>query len=297
MKIIVCTTLREFRGNDNDEIQRKFLESLENQDYKNFDLIVTMFKEKNVESEVKKFNLNSVFFREEIGEKYRYSHTKVLLNGIKYALANFNEFIVLWTTSDVIYPKNFFSIILERYNKNLIGTSHPHIVYPSILDFLEGKRSKESLHEGFDLIYFDSIFLSNKLVLDSIENYTFYDWGLFEHFLIALNELNKTASMINLYYDVKVSKIENNRRLTRETKEFLENSWKNNFKILNNFLYKNNIKTNYFSLVYCHSRFKFKTNKIKFYHYIKFRKDFMKYCFKSCYRSVKKLSFLKFNKK
>jgi hypothetical protein len=46
LKIIVCTTFRDFTGSENDDIQRLFLSSLDFQSYKNFELVVTLFGEK-----------------------------------------------------------------------------------------------------------------------------------------------------------------------------------------------------------------------------------------------------------
>ena len=48
-KILVCVTFREFNGDENDRIQRLFLESIKEQTYKNYKIIATVYREKNVE--------------------------------------------------------------------------------------------------------------------------------------------------------------------------------------------------------------------------------------------------------
>ncbi len=45
-EILVCVTFREFDGGENDAIQRKTLESFRQQTYKNYCLIVTVYREK-----------------------------------------------------------------------------------------------------------------------------------------------------------------------------------------------------------------------------------------------------------
>jgi len=289
MNIIVCTTFRDFKGSENDEIQRMFLKSLENQTYKNFELVVTLFGEKNVQSEVKKFNFKSFFYNSDIENKYRYSLTKVILNAIKHSSSNKEEnFLILWTTCDVIYENNFFATIIKNYKNNVIGTIHPHITYSSILKFNEkNTNKKEQLFSGFDLIYFDKEFLSNHKIKYSFENYIFYDWGVFEHFLIALNELNKSSNMINIYKESKIYKIENDRELTNEPNQFLINSHRLNSITFNKFLDENKITKKYFDLTYCHIKFKLTVNKFK--HYYKFKQDIFEYIVRRIRKSVSKL--------
>ena len=76
-KILVCTTLRDFNGTENDKIQKFFLKSIEDQKYSNFKLVVTLFGEKNVEKELNKYRFESKFYTEK-AENYRYSLTLVV---------------------------------------------------------------------------------------------------------------------------------------------------------------------------------------------------------------------------
>ncbi len=53
-EIIICVTFREFDGSTNDLIQRRFLDSLSQQTYRNFRLVVTNFREKNVAGDLER---------------------------------------------------------------------------------------------------------------------------------------------------------------------------------------------------------------------------------------------------
>jgi len=285
IKIIICTTFRDFNGSENDEIQKAFLKSIENQTYQNFELVVTLFGEKNVQKEVEKFNFKSSFFNSSI-EGHRYSLTKVILNAIDQAEKENGLYLIFWTTCDIIYDDNFFEIVIKNYTNNIIGTSHPHITFSSLAKYNEKINNKEKLFSGFDLIYFDKFFLNHK-IKDAIKNYTFNDWGVFEHFLISLNELNKESNMINIYEESKVYKIENDRELTNELDQFLMNSHKLNSVVFNKFLDENNITSEYFDLAFCHFRFKITKNAIK--HYWSFRIDVIEYIKRKFRRNIAKL--------
>jgi hypothetical protein len=261
-KIIVCTTFRDFTGSENDTIQKMFLESIENQTYKNYELVVTLFGEKNVEKELEKYNFKSRFYNVTVDD-CRYSLTQVLLNSFQ---ENIDNSIILWITCDIILDNNFFEQIVSKTKSNSIGTSHPHLIYSSIKDFQKSNTSKrEKLFSGFDLIFFDNSILNEKVIRKVIENYVYKDWGIFEHFLISLNELVPQCSMINLYDISKISKIENDRQLVSEPNAFLTESHKKNSLVFNKFLNDFKISKSYFDLAYCHIRFKNVSNPIGHY--------------------------------
>lgn len=275
-KIIVCTTFRDFKGNKNDEIQRLFLKSLESQKYTNFELVVTLFGEKEVEKELKKYNFKSFVIGGD-SKNFRYSLTKVVVNAINYAEDNVGEnYIVLWTTCDVVFDKTFLNTIIQNYKKNCIGTSHPHMVCSSVNDFNIGRCYAGRLFDGFDLIYFDSEFLKNKKVCNALKEYVYNDWGVFEHFLISLAEFSHKVVMINLYEEAKINKIENDRQLTNEPSQFLVESHNRNSLTFLEFLSQNDLSKNYFDLTYCH--LKFRQVKNAFFHNLSFRNDIVS-CF------------------
>ena len=88
-KVVITSTFRSFEGNVNDKMQELFLRSLKKQTYQNFVLVVTIFRERNVEQSVKSIlGDKAVFVYSEIAEEYRYSLSKVVLNGIDYGTNN-----------------------------------------------------------------------------------------------------------------------------------------------------------------------------------------------------------------
>lgn len=46
VKIILCTTFRDFKGTENDEIQYRFLDGIRQQTYQNYQVVTTTFGEK-----------------------------------------------------------------------------------------------------------------------------------------------------------------------------------------------------------------------------------------------------------
>jgi hypothetical protein len=287
-KIIICTTFRDFKGTENDRIQRLFLRSLESQKYQNFEIVVTLFGEKEVKGELEKFNLKSFFYDGE-SDGFRYSLTQVVLNAIGHAEKNENEnYIVLWTTCDIVLDDNFLYRIIKNYKINSIGTSHPHTMYSSVDDY-ENNRSciKSGLFNGFDLIYFDKEFLQTEKVSKSLKKYVYNDWGIFEHFLVSLGAVGNNPDMINLYEDAKIYKIENERNLTNEPSQFLINSHMRNSLTFKNFIRDNSLSNNYFDLTYCH--FKFRQIKNSFAHYMNFKKDIIEFIFNQVKKIISKL--------
>jgi len=214
-EIFICTTFRDFNGTENDEIQKLFLESLKNQTYQKFELVVTIFKEKNVENKIKEFNLPVKFYYNS-PQDYKYSHTEVLLNCIKEADNIFSNTIIIWTTADVIFENNFFEIINDYLPRNGIAIVHPHYIYGNINDLVKNNNSILTLKSGMDIVIFDGSLFCNKNILEDIKKYKNLNWGLFEHFLCALGFLY-AKKRINLFYKTKVKKIINNLSILQET--------------------------------------------------------------------------------
>ncbi len=284
-KIIICTTFRDFKGTENDEIQRLFIKSLESQTYGNFELVVTLFGEKKVKDELKKYKLKKIFYLEKPKE-CRYSLSKVVLNAIEYSRKKcIGNYIILWTTCDVIYNATFLEAVIKKYRENMIGTSHPHIIYGSKEDYNEKVLYKKNhLSSGFDFIYFDRKFINSEKILKVLKKYIYKDWGIFEHFLISLAELKEKPYLLNLYEDIVICKIENNRNVTKEPNTFLLDSHKLNTKTFKKFLTKYHLSLAYLDLVYCH--FRFKLTKNSFNHYTSFILDILLFCFREFRRFI-----------
>ncbi|MDL1966958.1 MAG: hypothetical protein LWW97_00070 [Deltaproteobacteria bacterium] len=272
-KIVVCTTLRDFNGTKNDKIQKLFLKSIEDQKYKNFELVVTLFGEKNVEKEINKYSFVSKFYAKK-AENCRYSLTLVLLNAVN-ELKEDNG-IILWTTCDIVFQEDFFEKIVLHTLPNTIGTSHPHITYINNGHFERLKQyGRQRLYSGFDLVFFDGAIFKEKPILDILSKYVFKDWGVFEHFLIALNEVLNDVNLVNLYEISKIKKIENDRKITNESGRFFVESHAKNSAVFDEFLYDYSISNKYYDLAYCHFKFKIIGCAIK--HYLRFYMDIAGY--------------------
>jgi|GEM_PF-1678258 len=275
-KVIICTTLRDFTGSENDEIQIRFLESLLAQTYEDIEFIVTLFGEKNVETTVKKYIPNAFFYNGK-ADDFRYSLSEVLNNAIQYAKdKKYKKFSVLWTTCDVLYAPNFIEVCSAHSIKKRIITSHPHKVVSTNNFNIDILQDVSGLGSGFDMIYMTSDFLEQEDVQKALSKYIYTDWGIFEHFLIALSRLCKDVRLINVCEESQVKKIENDRQITNDSNSFLMGSHKKNSVVLSRFLTDFGLSTKFFNLIYCHLNFNLTKNKIL--HYMNFRADIYQYC-------------------
>lgn len=263
--IVIATTFREFNGSLNDEIQKQFLNSLANQSFSNFTLVVTVFREKNVNRVLRSMNINFKIIISSVPAEKKFSLSHVFLNGLNYALSK-NSAGLIWTTCDVVFQEKFLETVSKYLKNNVMITSHPHVV--------KNQNMYYSINSGFDIIGYGKDILRNPKIHEAIIRYKFYDWGIFEHFLIALGKCVKCHS-INLYLKSPVLKIENDREPGNETKNWLEQSWSFNKTTFDSFAKDNNISSLYLSLSYCHLKFKMLDYKIS--HLFYWRNDYLKY--------------------
>ena len=287
-KIILCTTFRDFTGSSNDDIQKKFLTSIEDQSYKDFEVVVTLFGEKNVRNELNKYSFMTSFYDGSTGD-YRYTLSDVINNAIDYAFEEYNDFILLWTTCDVIFEVDFFKNVVLAMEKSEVGTSHPHLSYSSIEDYsLTRNINFGELFSGFDLIFFSSRFIDLR-IRELLKDFKFYDWGVFEHFLISLAELKsrrgQKVKLINIFESSKIIKIENDRVLTNEPNSFLIKSHQRNSVTFTEYLRLNKLPLIYFDLVFCHLKFQIDKNSIK--HFFRYKRDLLNYLFRRLMRLVR----------
>lgn len=251
-KIIIATTFRDFIGDENDKIQRLFLESIKNQTYKNWELVVTVFNEKKVESVLQNSGLNVKIYNEKKGG-YKFSLTKVFLNGYM-EIKKYKNSILIWTTADVIFEKKFFNKI-RKYNSTKTSLiSHPNIQYLDVKDFLDNSGTQNTPNSGIDFVCFSSESLVDNFI-DDVKSYFFKNWGVFEHFLVALSDIYCDERR-NLWGKSNVSKISNDRNTHNETEDYFMVSSVNNGKVFNKFLNDKNLPNTYWKLDYCNSRFK-----------------------------------------
>lgn len=82
-EILVCLTFREFDGSINDQIQRKVLESIKAQTYKNYKLIVTNFKEKNTRNILDEYGFEYEFHKSDL-EGFHMSWSELIINSFQH---------------------------------------------------------------------------------------------------------------------------------------------------------------------------------------------------------------------
>lgn len=234
MKIIFCTTFRDFKGSANDQIQYMFLDNLKSQTYQDFILVTTTFGEKNVKNVVDEyFNERSIVFNCEMPANHRFSLTDVVLSGIKVAEELQEESIIVWCTCDILLEKTFCEKLISNFQKKVCGIVHPNIIYSS-LDALNKKEGViGQLHKGIDILFFDSSVLIE--AKQEIIDYRFYDWGVFEYFLVALSCAH-SDTLINLFSVSKVKKIVNDRVITKESADYFKKCIDQNFPILGTYI-------------------------------------------------------------
>lgn len=230
-RIIITTTFRDFKGNINDKMQMQFLKSLERQTYQNYVLVVTLFGEKNVEEIVRRvLGEKAVFLNSTIGDRYRYSLSKVILNGIDYGKENGAD-ILIDCSGDIILQDNFLETVVNHYSELYSGISHPNIFWDINDDFrVIGKRIGEC-NRGIDIRFFDFKLIADKKIYRILRKYTFLDWGGFEHFLAAIC-IRYSNQKINIFGESKVVKFENNREAASESEQYINRAAARNHRVL-----------------------------------------------------------------
>lgn len=220
VKIILCTTFREFRGNDNDKIQYLFIDGIKAQTYQNFMVVTTTFGEKKVKGVLDEaFSEKSVVKEVKLDPQYRFSLTDVMLNAIAEYEKEGGDAIIVWTTCDILYKPNFFHTLVDAYQPGLAGVIHPNILYKTTSDAIKDiNRDVHYTGNGIDMIVCDARMLSEKAKGDIIK-YRFNDWGVFEYFMMGVM-LNYSTQRRNFFPETSLKKIVNDRELTQETKEY-----------------------------------------------------------------------------
>lgn len=254
-RIIITTTFRDFNGDVNDKMQMQFLRSLKRQTYRNYVLVVTLFGEKNVENVVRKvLGEKAVFVNSTVDDRYRYSPSKVVLNGIDYGKEKGAD-ILIDCSGDIILQDNFLETVVNHYSELYSGISHPNIFWDVNDDFqVIGKRIGEC-NRGIDIRFFDFKLLADKRVYRILRRYTFLDWGGFEHFLAAIC-IRYSKQRINIFEESKVVKCENNREAANESEQYINKAAARNHKILKEAAHEMNISPfNIMDLYYIHLQY------------------------------------------
>lgn len=251
-KIIIATTFRSFNNDKNDKMQRRFLKSILRQNYENYELVVTIFQEKNVQETLKPIFGEKVHFCKSNDMEHRYSLSEVFQNGVDYGISNGAD-IILWCTGDVILQRSFFQTIDEKYCVGVAGISHPNIIITENHDNKIKIVEPMPIKRGIDAVFFDlNLFKGDAYRL--IKRYRFYNWGIFEHFLAGI-ALKYAANRINIYAKAKVYKMENDRVASNDSSEFFANSRKLNYPVLRKFISYENVDNRIFDLAFLHMQY------------------------------------------
>ena len=213
-EILIVTTFKEFDGSRAAQIQEFWLDHLHRQTYKNFRLVVTNFREKNVERALEKSNLSFEFFQSTT--ECLYSIADMYENTIK--LIKQGEQIILFPSPDHLFDDNFFEVIANTFHPGVAGTSFPHPQHLSIEDYknnvMYDEASDRYLNNIFaydpnksipEAVFFDADFLLEKnwqlnFFRDRIS-------GTFPGICIHLFMLSSSDNLINLIFKTRVHKI------------------------------------------------------------------------------------------
>lgn len=255
VNIFICATFRDFKGTDNDKIQYKFLESIKGQSYQNYSLVTTTFGEKNVKGVVDGMFGDKSIVKNVVLDKYRFSLTDVLLNGIEEVKKCQEDSILIWCTCDIVFEPDFFKMLAERYRPGIAGIVHPNIIYKTLEDLDKGIGELGGKDKGIDLLFFDGKALIGQAEED-VRKFRFNEWGVFEYFCAAITKVYM-SKRVNLFYLSKLKKIANDRVLTNESRKYFEDCNKMNFPVLKSFCMERGLNySRWKDMFYVHCQFK-----------------------------------------
>jgi hypothetical protein len=253
MKLLIATSFRPFGiSNNNDVYQFMFLNSLKNY---NCDLTIcaTQFDDFGVENILRESGLRYIYNNISknnlpIGKKY--SNQKIFLTALQEFCKYDNNYdFFIYSCSDILLPSNLINELLKR--KDILGVN---LIYPNT-QIKNGKMlNYYTFIYGIDLIVFRLDKLKAKIFLEALSDWKQYDWGINEHFLLAIaNLLNLPVSNLVRYMDV--IKFENNFSDTQEDRTWQINAWNQNQIYLIDFLKCHNLsllyaKGSYYYLLY-----------------------------------------------
>ncbi len=138
-EILIVTTFKEFDGGRDAKIQEYWLSELHKQTYKNFKLVVTNFREKNVKKTLEDSLLPYTYYQSETD--CLLTITEMFENTVHSVVPG--EHIILWPSPDHMFDENFFECIANNFEAGTGGTSFPHSQYLCLSDYADGKMYDE----------------------------------------------------------------------------------------------------------------------------------------------------------
>jgi hypothetical protein len=253
MKLLIATSFRPFGiSKNNDTYQLMFLNSIKNL---NCDLTIcaTQFDDFGVENVLSKSGLQYIYNnipKHDLPDGKKYSNHKIFFRALQEFCKNENNYdFLFYSCSDILVPSNLIYELLKR--KDLHGVN---LIYPNT-QIKNGKLlNYYTFIYGIDLIIFRIDKTKARLFLEALSDWKQYDWGINEHFLLAIaNLLNLPVSNLVRYMDV--IKFENNFSDTKEDRTWQINAWNQNKIYLIDFLKRHNLsllyaKGSYYYLLY-----------------------------------------------
>lgn len=282
-KILIVTTLREFKNDIHNQTQIAFLNSIKNQTYQNYELIITEFYEEELYKQLVKLNLKFKLIKSKLLSELnkfdaKYSHWEFIDN--VYPFLKKDQNIIISTLSDCIFEKNFFQTIVQNYTPNFSGTSWPQINYKDFEDYKDNKKYdivnscviqhelKTPLYKLMSDVYFcdGNIFLNEKFKI-AWKNCKIH--GVSHGFVPTIWFCFLNKSRINIYFDTKIHNIINYSSLN--SKELTGNIvnkklWEKNDNLFKDFCKSLNIDKRYwkknesFRKLFIFSSFSVKSN-------------------------------------
>ncbi len=253
MKLLISTSFRPFGISINNDIyQLMFLNSLKNLNC-NLTICATQFDDFGVENMLRESGLQYIYnniSKDNLPIGKKYSNQKIFLTALQEFCKYENNYdFFIYSCSDILLPSNLISELSKR--KDILGVN---LIYPNT-QIKNGKMlNYYTFIYGIDLIIFRIDKLKAKLFLEALSDWKQYDWGINEHFLLAIaNLLNLPVSNLVRYMDV--IKFENNFSDTKEDRSWQINAWNQNKIYLINFLNHHNLsllyaKGSYYYLLY-----------------------------------------------
>jgi hypothetical protein len=253
MKLLIATSFRPFGiSKNNDLYQLMFLNSLKNFNC-DLTICVTQFDDLGVENILRESGLRYIYNNISknnlpIGKKY--SNHKIFRTALQEFCKFENNYdFFIYSCSDILLPSNLINELLKK--KDIHGVN---LIYPNT-QIKNGKMLNcYAFIYGIDLIIFRIDKLKAKLFLQVLSDWKQYDWGINEHFLLAIaNLLNLPVSNLVRYMDV--IKFENSFNDTKEDRTWQINAWNQNKIYLIDFLQQHNLsslyaKGSYYYLLY-----------------------------------------------
>lgn len=234
-EILVAITFREFSDDYNSRIQERCIESIANQTYENFRLVITTYGEKDPGSIVEKYTDKYVIYEENNNKSYFF---QTIQNCIDLSKKGGN--IILWTNADNIFDQNFFHEMIKNFKLKQAGTSYPNFHYYNLDDYCEKKPNtnfdyknligrpllKKRKYIKYFFNYDPNVFIADAQYIDAdvllSDEFIYKDMLPLEHVpgigvFLAFSAL--ATSHVNLIFKSKIHIIENSRVLGAKTRE------------------------------------------------------------------------------